>query len=910
MAMVAARPPDGNSFDDAGRAHHRRRPRRVILSDDHRQVPMNRDICCINFKGLLAYLRRHHGERGVDLVCRGLVENPRYLVRDKLEPGKLTPVSKRHLEDPACWVSDEFSRQLLSNVERVVPGPHALFKAGQGTAVEDLSNAVLLAVKLFGPRFAARQAGRFNRRFNRTKEVSLLELSDKRAVFELKYLEGFGPDKVVCDWNRGIYSGLAIVAGATVFSVRETKCVVEGDQTCVFEVLWREAGLFKRLLRWLMREGMRELEEQYQHTVAERDRLIEVLSDSEKRHRLLTDHSLTGIYIHQDGRFTYINPRLSEIMGYAPEEILGRKFWEFVHPDDRETVASRGLARSRGEVVEPNRYEFRVVRKDGGVRWLEVQATSLELDERSASMGNVYDVTERRLAEDELRHSRQLAQTLIDTTQDTILLLDAQGVIVACNQAWAQRLGKEVGQLVGTPIQEHIPPAIGSNREMIGRQVLATGQPAQFEDEFLGRYFDYHLRPVFGLDGQPSQVAVYARDVTERHQAEERREKLERELRHAQKMEAIGTLAGGIAHDFNNILGAVLGFTEIALEDSRRGLVDPRDLEQVLQSVLRARNLVRQILTFSQRIEAELKPLDLNQQVAGAVALLGSTLPKMIQIVTNLEPDIPPVRGNATQVEQVLLNLASNAADAMPEGGRLTIETRLVHVRDQACPTCGETFSGDHVLLTVADTGQGMDEETLARVFDPFFTTKGPGKGTGLGLSSVYGIVQVHRGHISCRSQPGQGAVFDIHWPVDRSGRPGTEENGGEAPPPGRGESLLLVDDESALREVGRRILTGAGYQVRLASTGEEALEVFRVQDDRPDLVVLDLGMPGMGGQRCLQEMLALDPRARVVIASGYAADMQVRQSLEAGAAGYVAKPFRRADLLGAVRRVLDTHPA
>jgi CheY-like chemotaxis protein len=372
-------------------------------------------------------------------------------------------------------------------------------------------------------------------------------------------------------------------------------------------------------------------------------------------------------------------------------------------------------------------------------------------------------------------------------------------------------------------------------------------------------------------------------------------------------MEAIGTLAGGIAHDFNNILAAILGYAEIALQLGQEGLPNHQELAQVIQATERARNLVKQILTFSRKAEADLRPLDLNQAVRQALNLLGPTLPKMVRIEAHLEPNLELVRADATQMEQVLLNLAGNAADAMPEGGRLLIETQNLFLGEDDCDQHLELKPGRYVMLTVSDTGMGISPQVIEHIYDPFFTTKGVGRGTGLGLSTVFGIVKGHGGELTCYSEPGQGATFKVYLPVPPALDQAVPAEPAPPEPPVRGEeTVLLVDDEAALRDLGRQALEGAGYRVLTAASGEEALAIHQARGAAIDLVVMDLGMPGMGGQRCLREILARDPKAKVVIASGYSANGQVKASLESGAAGYVAKPFRRADLLTTIRDVLN----
>jgi PAS domain S-box-containing protein len=395
--------------------------------------------------------------------------------------------------------------------------------------------------------------------------------------------------------------------------------------------------------------------------------------------------------------------------------------------------------------------------------------------------------------------------------------------------------------------------------------------------------------------------------IVQRQRAGEDRLQLEAQLRQAQKMEAIGTLAGGIAHDFNNILGVIMGFAELAQERTAEGQGNAKELEHVLAATERARRLVRQILTFGRKVDADQRPLDLNLAVIHVLDILRSTLPRMIAIETALAEDLDMVNADPVQMDQVLINLATNSADAMPEGGRLVFETKNVVLDVDYVRLHPELSPGAYVLLMVSDTGCGMDARTMEQIFNPFFTTKDVGKGTGLGLSMVYGIVTGHGGGIHCHSEPGLGTTFKIYLPARREGAQApAQEAPAQTQVAGGQERILLVDDEAALRELGAETLAEMGYEVLKAGSGEEALETYRARGGELDLVVLDLGMPGMGGQRCLEAILALNPQARVLIASGYTAAGQVEASLQAGAAGFVAKPYRRLDLLMTVRKVLD----
>jgi two-component system cell cycle sensor histidine kinase/response regulator CckA len=392
-------------------------------------------------------------------------------------------------------------------------------------------------------------------------------------------------------------------------------------------------------------------------------------------------------------------------------------------------------------------------------------------------------------------------------------------------------------------------------------------------------------------------VAV-KRDVT-------REALLERQLLQAQKMEAVGTLAGGIAHDFNNLLQVVLGYSELILMGEGLDTRLKDDLNRINQAARNGADLVHRLLTFSRKTEIKPRPLNLNHQIDQVRKLLYRTVSKMIEIELVLDSHLAAINADPTQVEQILMNLAVNARDAMPDGGKLVIETENVVLDEDYCKTHLETAPGHYVLLTVSDSGQGMDRETLEHIFEPFYTTKRPGEGTGLGLAMVYGIVKQHQGYVTCYSEPGRGTTFKIYFPALVSGSQ-SEEALVKPVPRGGSETILLVDDEALIRDLGGRILTRAGYRVLTAVNGRDALEVYTTGRQDISLVILDLIMPEMGGKQCLEEILKIDTQERVLIASGYSVTGSSNEALAVGAKGFVNKPYDMRELLTTVREVLD----
>jgi len=370
-------------------------------------------------------------------------------------------------------------------------------------------------------------------------------------------------------------------------------------------------------------------------------------------------------------------------------------------------------------------------------------------------------------------------------------------------------------------------------------------------------------------------------------------------------MEAIGTLAGGIAHDFNNLLQVVLGFSELLLAEKDEKHPDYADLRKIFHAARNGAGLVQRLLMFSRKSEPKTVPMNLNKQVLQIEKLLRRTIPKMVDISLDLSPDLPAINADPSQVEQVLMNLAVNARDAMPDVGKLTVKTSIVPLDEEYCRLHLEATPGEYVLLEVSDTGHGMDKETLEHLFEPFFTTKEVGRGTGLGLAMVYGIVKQHNGHITVYSEIGKGTTFRLYFPTIPADEEPEEEITGVMPAFGT-ETVLLVDDEEFVRELGARILTKYGYTVLLAENGREALDLFTKKRTEISLVILDLIMPEMGGTECLKKLLKIDAHVNVLVASGFSADASLKEMMQMGAKGFASKPFRVRELLREIRRILD----
>ncbi|MEW6530465.1 MAG: response regulator [Thermodesulfobacteriota bacterium] len=508
---------------------------------------------------------------------------------------------------------------------------------------------------------------------------------------------------------------------------------------------------------------------------------------------------------------------------------------------------------------------------------------------------------ERKKLHDQLGESEGRYRTLFEQSKDAVFITSREGKLLDANQAFLTlfHLTREEARNLDVLCLYNDP----ADRMRFQEEMERTGALAEYETTFrrtTGEELNCLLASTFrrDIDGTILGYQGIIRDVTEQ-------KRLQKQLAQSQKMEAIGTLAGGIAHDFNNLLTVISGYAEILLQSKDKSDPDYGDLQKILHASKRGAELVRNLLIFSRKSDAKPRPINLNHEVEQVKSLLDRTIPKMIEIRLHRAGALRAVNADSGQIEQVLMNLAVNAKDAMPDGGTLTIETANTILDEAYARSLFHVEPGEYVILRISDTGHGMDKKTLDHIFEPFFTTKEAGKGTGLGLATVYGIIKQHRGHISCYSEVGKGTTFNIYLPAIPDETETHVESPGELPAMGT-ETVLLVDDEDLIRELGAQILTKHGYTVLQAVNGRVGLDLFKQERSRISLVILDLIMPEMGGGECLNELIKIDPNVKVLIASGYAADASVEETAQIGAKGYVTKPFSVNELLRDVRRVLD----
>jgi PAS domain S-box-containing protein len=640
---------------------------------------------------------------------------------------------------------------------------------------------------------------------------------------------------------------------------------------------------------------------------SERARVEEALRRSEERYRQLTECLTDYIYRVRVEKNCPIETYHSEacvgVTGYAPEEFRTDPYlWiNMVHEDDRDIVRRQAGGILSGRDVAG--VIHRIVKKNGEIRW--VSNTPVPCYDGEGNLlsydGLVKDVTDRVLGEKE--QSRLVA--VIEQTDQGVMITDARGVVQYVNSAFEGMTGYCREEVIGRK-----PSILSSGchtREFyrdlwvtISRGDTWSGQIICKKKDGSIHHVQTTISPMRDEKGRISNYVSVRRDITQDLL-------LQDQLRQAQKMEAIGTLAGGIAHDFNNILAAVLGYSELLLDEIPREGSAPGHLKQVIKAANRAKDLVHQILTFSRKVTQELRPVEVHTVVLEALKLLRASLPSTIEISEDVDADSGQVLGDASQVHQVIMNLCTNAYHAMREkGGVLSILLRRVNLERQQDQNPGGLPKGAYVRLTVRDTGHGMSKDTLERAFMPFFTTKPVGEGTGLGLSVVRGIAIGLGGAITVESEEGKGTSFDVYLPVLEMGLI-EEAPGAKALARGNGERILFVDDEAMLSGLWFRRLSSLGYEVVVKCDAPEALAEFGAAPKRFDLVITDQTMPQITGLELAARILRICPDVPIILMTGYSDTVTPEMVSEKGVRELVMKPIMAADFSQIIRRVLDS---
>ncbi len=643
------------------------------------------------------------------------------------------------------------------------------------------------------------------------------------------------------------------------------------------------------------------------------DQLEQKLKKSEERY-----HSVSGLTsdfsyayrVEPDGELIneWVTGALKRLTGFTKQEVQSRGGWEsLIYPEDMSIPLEqlKSLFSNQSKTVE-----YRITDKKGNIRWMRDFAKPI-WDEKENRLRQIYgavqEFTEQKETEMALRTSHERFLTVLDSIDATVYVADMETYeILFMNKHMIESFGRNMtGEICWDGFRGEAGPCSHCTND---RLIDAKGEPTgvyvwQDKNPITNKWYINYDRAIKWIDDRLVRLQI-ASDITELKSLEAEKMQFEEKLRQSQKMEAIGTLAGGIAHDFNNILSAIIGYAELALLDAEKQSPLYHDLQGVLQAGSRAKDLVKQILTFSRQVLQECKPIQIKPIAKEVLKFIRASLPTTIEIQQEIQSDAL-IMADPTQIHQVVMNLCTNAEHAMREkGGVLGMKLVEVILRREDMDDHLELNPGTYLELTVSDTGHGISAHILNRIFDPFFTTKKTGEGTGMGLSVVHGIVRSCGGTIKAISEPDKGTTFSAYFPViDRQLE---HETAAEKPIPTGNERILFVDDEPALANIGKQTLETLGYDVQTRTSSIEALELFKAQQDRFDLVITDMTMPNMTGEDLAQELMRIKPSIPIILCTGFSAKIDDRKASAMGIRAFVLKPMVLREIATTIRQVLD----
>ncbi len=653
--------------------------------------------------------------------------------------------------------------------------------------------------------------------------------------------------------------------------------------------------------------------------VTERKQAENDLRESEEKYRKLIHKMQAAVIVHDtDSRIIVCNAKAQDLLGLTEDQMLGKTAmdsdWKFLKGDGEIMSVEENPVIQVLTTRKPLRDLTACINRPKTVDqvWVTVNA-----DPAFDSKGNIQqvvvtfmDITELKRSEANLKKS----QAFLNTTGRMAKVGGWELDLNSLEVLWTEETARihEVPLSYVPPLDEAIkfyPPEERPGLEEAIERAIAYGEPYDREMRFntaTGKHLWVHAicNPQV-VDGKTVKLIGTFQDITARKRDQKDRLRLESQLRQAAKIEAVGTLAGGIAHDFNNILGIVIGNTELAMDDVPEWNPARTNLNEIKTASLRARDVVRQLLSFSRKSEQKQRPIKISTVVKESVKLLRASIPTTIEFRSNISADHKPIMADSTQIHQVIINLCTNAAHAMEESsGILELSLAEVELNEEATANYNQINPGRYVQLTVSDTGSGIDHEIMDRIFDPYFTTKEVDKGTGIGLSVVNGIVKNHDGAISVHSEPNKGTTVKVLFPVIDE-KPVQEKAISEVLPQGN-EHVLFIDDEKALVKMGRQVLERLGYQVEVSTNPVEALEQFRSNPNRFDLVITDMTMPQMTGDNLVKEILNIRPDMLIILCTGYSEKIDKVSAEEIGIRKYIEKPLNKRELSIAIRELLD----
>jgi PAS domain S-box-containing protein len=713
------------------------------------------------------------------------------------------------------------------------------------------------------------------------------------------------PEALISMIREILQSGNTISSKEQTIDIPEESSAVSRDQDdLIFLRQYNEALIRK------MEDKVAQLEEanrRLEQDLLELQKREIALQESERRFELIAEtiDEIIWVYDYEKAAVTYISPSHDRVWGYSRDRFLADSEFAMscIHPEDRDLVIAANKNIESGQPIE---YEHRIIRPDGTIRYLRNHGYPVRNNAGQVKqyVGVGQDVTSRKRAEEDLRASREYFRKILDSIGDAIFIKDQDHRFVLANASMCAFAGKSAEELLGKTGFHDMPKDMRSALLRYEDEVLNTGRECVTEQQIPDwrgntRTLMSKMTQLTDLSGQRQVVGVI-RDITEY-------KRLQAQFLQSQKMEAIGLLAGGIAHDFNNLLNVINGYCELLLEDI--SLDDPKrgDLGLISQAGKRAASLTSQLLAFSRKQILQPEILDLNDLVMSMKPMLRSLIRENIDLVIVTQPELGLIHADPGQIQQIIMNLAVNARDAMLDGGKLTIETVNVELDEEYVQGHLAGRPGPYIMLAISDNGIGMDAETKARLFEPFFTTKEKGKGTGLGLSTIYGIVKQSNGFIWVYSEPGKGTTFKIYFPrAEGIIEPAPQEKTPETKNKGN-ETILVVEDDHAVRALTSRILCEHGYAVLEASNGMEAAEIAQRYSGEIHLVITDVVMPGISGRELEAQLKKSRLGIKTIFVSGYTDNAIVHNGILESNIDFLQKPFSVDSLLRKVRQVLDT---
>lgn len=622
------------------------------------------------------------------------------------------------------------------------------------------------------------------------------------------------------------------------------------------------------------------------------------------------DQSLVMLFIAdmRTNTLVRVNDEVVRVTGRTRKDLISLSFMDFIHPDDQDSTMKAMAQLADGNPLVG--YQNRHLTADGQIRIFEWNAVP-DL-KRKLIYAMAQDITKQKQSDEALRTSEEKYRFLADNTYDVIWKMDLDLVFTYVNASIERLMGYTQEEWIGSQLQDYCDKQEFDRLSKMVEMGIAERDKNGFSFETVlnnrfGEQINIEITGQFLLNGsqQPIGLQGVTRDISERKKAEQEKEKLQEQLQQAQKMETIGNLAGGIAHDFNNILASIIGFTELALDETPEGTTAEDSLQEVYSAGKRAKDLVQQILAFARQSGEKRTPLQPVKIAKEVLKFIRSTIPATIQVQHSLDSE-SWIMGNATQIHQVLMNLCTNAAYAMEDsGGVLTVSMLDLSFDKEGSPIGIE--AGDYVEIKVSDTGSGIAPEIIDSIFDPYFTTKGTGEGTGMGLAMVQGVIESYHGKILVDSQLGKGTTFTTYLPLTRK-RTGHKAYMAEQLLTGS-EHILFVDDEHPIAKMGSQILERLGYSVTTRTSSIEALELFKTKPNDFDLVVTDMTMPNMTGDQLAIEFMKIRNDIPVILCTGYSKKISEGTASEIGIKAFAYKPIVKVDLAKTVRKVLDETP-